>query len=202
MWVGYDADTCEAPPDPGTGKQIGRSLVKFDTRVISPGTPIPQATLFIYLAYHCDIPGYSRTVTLHRATSFWSADTVDWTTQPSIGEAVSSLTLKPMEERPWGWYAFDVTDVVQGWVDNDYLNLGLAIRGPEGSGADGARLGFITSDYLGGAYAPRILFSNDARGSAADITSLDLGCLPEPLGPPHLPGSGAQLAGAGLCSAE
>jgi hypothetical protein len=206
MWVGYDADNCEEPLDPGSGKQIGRALVKFDTRVIAPGTRIPQATLLMFLAYQCDnTPEYSRTVTLHRATSFWSAETVDWTTQPSLGEAVSSLTLPPKEDR-YGWHAFDVTDLVQGWVDGDYLNLGLGIRGPEGSGADGARFGFVTSDYWGGAYAPRILFSDDARSSTAasaiGAPPLELGCLPEPLVPIQLQDSSAQLTGAAICPAE
>lgn len=206
MWVGHDHDTCYDPPEPGSSKQIGRGLVRFDTTAIAPNTPFRQAQLFMYLAYYCDVPpGYTRTVTLYRVTSLWSADTVDWTTQPSLGEAVSSQTFPLGEERPWGWYSFDVTDMVRSWVEGETLNLGLGIIGPEGTGTDGARLGFITNDYLGGAYAPRILFSNELGGSEASMSdnapAVDF-CLPEPLVSFQSQGGASWLSGAGLCPAD
>jgi hypothetical protein len=50
--------------------------------------------------------------------------------------------------RTWGWYTFDVTDVVRGWVDGSFPNYGLMVRGPESSGILGARLGFGTREFL------------------------------------------------------
>jgi hypothetical protein len=205
MWVGYDRDECHDPPVPGTGDQIGRSLVKFDTSAILPGTPIPHATLYVFLTYSCDVPDRSRTITLHRVTSLWSSATVDWTTQPTLGDEVSSLTIPPRDEAPGNWYAFDVTELVQGWVNEGYINLGIGIKGPE-SADDGARLGFITRDYLGGAYAPRIIFTNETQAADAltadPTTSAGLNCLPEPLAPSATQGGSSWLSSAPLCPTD
>ena len=200
MWAGYDHDECHDPATPGAGDQVGRSLVKFDTSGIAPGTPIPQATLYVFLSYMCNQQGRSSTVSLYRATSLWSSQTVDWTTQPTLGERVTSQAIPPIETGPWGWYAFDITDLVKGWIDGDYLNMGLVIRGPE-SYADGARLGFVTSDYVGGAYAPRIIFEPTTRAAETSsyAPSSELNCLPEALNAPPTQGDGYRLQGTGIC---
>jgi hypothetical protein len=206
MWAGHDYDSCYIPPRPNLG--IGRSLVRFDTSAIAPGTYIPQATLYLYLAYSCDVPEVNRTVTVHRVTSFWSSSTVNWTTQPIYGEAVSSVALPDQASRLNRWYAFDVTELVQGWVNTDYLNLGLEIVGPEDPD-DGARLGFITSEYLGGAYAPRILFSYRTQASQASEAELlesmppvQWGCLPAPLFPADEPVHSSRFISAPTCPAD
>ena len=203
MWVGLDDENCYIPPRPGLG--VGRALVKFDTSTIAPGTPIPQATLYLYLGYSCDVPGIRRIVTVHRVTSFWSSGTVNWTTQPIYGEAISAVELPPRDEATNRWYAFDVTELVRGWVNRDYLNLGLEIIGPEDLD-DGARLGFITSDYLGGAYAPRILFSYSTQASEAELLEstplLQWDCLPALLFPADEPAHSSRFTSAPTCPAD
>jgi hypothetical protein len=205
MYAGYDYDECHEYPTPGIGDRIIRSLVKFDTSSIAQGAPIPQAELYLFMPYLCDRKGRHSTVTVHRATSLWSSETVDWTTQPTLGEAISLQTFPPIETKPWGWYAFDITELVKGWANGDYLNLGLAIRGPEGE-ADGARFGFVTSEYMDGAYAPRIIFTHDTQANAAEssvhapFTEID--CLPEALLPFEVQGDSYQLMGARVCPAE
>lgn len=198
MWAGYDHPEC-------AGGKISRSLLKFDTTGLAAGRPIPQATLYLFLANSCDVPDRSRTVTLHRATSFWYSDSVTWRTQPTMAGAIASVTVPPQQADPWGWYAFDVTELVKGWVNGDHINQGIVLRGPEGSGDDGARLGFITSDYAQGVYAPRIEFTyaTQATDASPGPASADkFGCLPQALVPTE-PGEGPrQITGERVCPAD
>ena len=137
MWVGYDH--C-------SGGNISRSLVKFDLSSIPDGAIVSDANLSLYLANSCDIGERTHTVTTYRTTSSWSSGSVTWNTQPGFGEAYGSASIP---SRTFTRYTFDVTSLVQGWVNGSFPNYGLMLRGPEGSGNDSARLGFSTINESG-----------------------------------------------------
>jgi hypothetical protein len=142
MWVGYDH--CE-------GGKIARSLVQFDVSSIPAGTSISQAKLYLYLVNSCDIGQRTHTVTVYRTKAGWSESSVTWNTKPGYAEAYGSASVP---SRTWGWYSFDVTNLVRGWVNGSFANYGLMIRGPESSGNDSAQLGFFTLDMTDRTYDP------------------------------------------------
>jgi uncharacterized repeat protein (TIGR01451 family) len=139
MWTGYDH--C-------AGGQIGRSLVKFDLSSIPSGAMVNEAKLYLLLVNSCDMGERTHMVTAYRVNSDWSSSSVTWNTQPGIAEAYGSASIP---SQTWSWYSFDVTNLVQGWVNGSFADYGLVIRGPESSGNDGARLGFGT---VNGSYDP------------------------------------------------
>jgi hypothetical protein len=196
MWAGYDH--CASG-------QISRSLIKFDTSKLVAAVPISRATLYVFLTNACYIEDQSRTVTLHRATSFWSDDTVTWLTRPSTTPSIASQVIPPQGQGPWGWYGFDVTELVKGWAEGDYINLGVVLRGPESADSQGARLGFVTRDYAGGVYAPRIQLSYASQASATSAEAMPpsaTGCLPEPLISAEPDGDSGRFLEAPLCPAD
>jgi len=134
MWAGYDE---YLNPD---GK-IARSLIKFDVSGIPPGTPIVQAQVHVKLFGYYDYPNRSRTITTYRVGSNWSSGSVIWNAQPSIAEAYGA---RSVGENLGGWYAFDVTNLVRGWVNGSFANYGLWLRGPEKSGSDSSWRSFYT----------------------------------------------------------
>jgi C1A family cysteine protease len=142
MWVGYDH--C-------VGGKIARSLVQFDVSSIPEGTSISQATLYLYLVNSCDIGERTHTATVYRTKAGWSESSVTWNTKPDYAEAYGSTSIP---SRTWGWYSFDMTNLVRGWVNGSFPNYGLMIRGPESSGNDSAQLGFYTLDRTGRTYDP------------------------------------------------
>jgi C1A family cysteine protease len=142
MWAGYDH--CD-------GTEITRSLVQFDVSSILAGTSISQATLYLYLVNSCDIGERTHTATVYRTKASWSESSVTWNTKPGYAEAYGSASIP---SRTWGWYSFDVTNLVRGWVNGSFANYGLMIRGPESSGDDSARLGFSTRNAPGTIYDP------------------------------------------------
>jgi hypothetical protein len=134
MWAGYDT---YLSPDARTV----RSLVKFNLSAIPSGTAINGAYLHLYHIDSWDIPSRTERITTYRITSNWSACSTTWSNQPSIGSAYGSQDL------PWDagqWYAFDVTDLVRGWISGSIPNFGVELRGPEAMGADAGWRSFAT----------------------------------------------------------
>jgi uncharacterized repeat protein (TIGR01451 family) len=144
MWVGYD-DYLE--PD----GRIARSFIRFDTSAMPAGTSIGRATLYLYLNSSYDFPDRSRTLMVYRVTSSWTESGLTWNTQPSIGEAYGSALVTHGD---WGWYAFDITGLVRGWLNGTWSNHGLVVRGPEHSGEDSSWKSFFTREEA--TYAPYI----------------------------------------------
>nr|HID15030.1 DNRLRE domain-containing protein [Anaerolineae bacterium] len=114
MWAGYDD---YLSPD---GK-IARSLIQFDVSAIPSGTSINSAVLRVYLVSSYDYPDKTRTITTYRIGSVWSESSATWNTHPSFAEAYGSASVT---HGAWGWYSFDVTDLVRGWVNGTLSNYG------------------------------------------------------------------------------
>ena len=142
LWMGYDH--C-------LGGKIARSLVQFDLSSIPARASISRATLRLYLMNSCDIGERTHSVTVYRAKASWSESSVIWNTRPDYAEAYGSTSIP---SRTWGWYSFDVTGLVRGWVNGSFADHGMMIRGPESSGDDSAQLGFYTRNKYGRTYDP------------------------------------------------
>ncbi|HEY4691574.1 MAG TPA: DNRLRE domain-containing protein [Anaerolineae bacterium] len=143
MWAGYDD---YLNPD----GMIVRSLIKFDTSAIPNGSTINSAVLQVYMIASWDYPSRSRTITAYRISSNWAESTVTWNTQPGIAEAYGSAAIV---SGAFGWYSFDVTNLVRAWKNGTYSDYGVMLRGPEQSGSDSSWRSFSTRE---GGYTPKI----------------------------------------------
>ena len=104
-----------------------RILIEFtDLSGLSLAGTITSATLNLY-RYGGDSPTGLLTEA-HQITSAWTED-VAYSARPSINSAVeASLNVTGN-----GWYAWDVTSLVQKWLDGTAPNYGLALYGTGGS---------------------------------------------------------------------
>jgi len=160
MWAGYDD---YLSPD---GK-IVRSLIQFDVSVIPSGISIDSAVLQVYLVDSWDYPNRTRTITTYRIGSAWSESSVTWNTRPSCAEAYGSASVT---HGSFGWYSFDVTNLVSGWVNGSLPNYGVMLRGPEGSGSDSSWRGFSTRE---GPYTPQLVITYSGYTTSADAWLAD-----------------------------
>jgi len=160
MWAGYDD---YLSPD---GK-IVRSLIQFDVSAIPSGISIGSATLRVYLVGSWDYPNRTRTITTYRIGSAWSESSVTWNTCPSCAEAYGSA---PVTHGAWGWYSFDVTNLVRGWVNGSLPNYGVMLRGPEVSGSNSSWKGFSTRE---GPYTPQLAITYGGYTTSADARLAD-----------------------------
>jgi hypothetical protein len=121
MWAGYDV--CLNPDG-----EIARSLIRFDISSLPTNHSIIEATLRVRLVNSCDYEGASRRITTYRITSSWSEGSVTWNNRPSYGSSYGSRSIVHGD---WGWYEFDVTNLVKSWYGGTYANHGIMLRGPE-----------------------------------------------------------------------
>jgi hypothetical protein len=157
MWAGYD----EYLDPPG---RIARSLVKFDIAGLPPDQIIAKATLKVYLVNSWDYPDTSRTIKTYRITSNWLEDNVNWNNRPGYGSAYGSNSIV---HEAWGWYEFDMTELVAAWYDGTYSNHGIMLRGPEISGSDSSWRGFGTRESE---YTPQLIIDLTSSTSTPTAT--------------------------------
>ena len=154
MWAGYDDYLSPY------GK-IVRSLIQFDVSAIPSGTSIDSAALRAHMVEAWDYPNKTRTITAYRIGSTWSESSVNWNTRPSCAEAYGSASVT---WGAWGWYSFDVTNLVSGWVNGSLSNYGVMLRGPEVSGTDSSWRSFSTRE---GPYPPQLVVTYSGHTTPA-----------------------------------
>ncbi len=100
-----------------------KALIKFDlTQQI--GLTVTSAKLALYFYYVPSAFG-SRTVALSRVTSPWDEMTVTAANLPSIDSTVIASNV--VSYTKLGWYTWDITDLVRGWMSNPSTNNGVVL---------------------------------------------------------------------------
>ncbi len=134
------------------------SLFRFGVNAIPSGAKILDARLSLYHSggNDPDVP-----VTAHRITNGWSEQFVTWNNRNNakpwdssggdFDTAVEATTLVGSATNTR--YEWDISNLVQGWVDGTYSNHGVALRTLQPSMA-GER--FSTSDHADPAQHPRL----------------------------------------------
>jgi len=145
--------------------RVSRSLIQFDVSAIPKGTPIANATLRLYQEDSCDYKVRAHTVKVYRTSGDWKETAVTWNNKPSYAEQYAASDILSWTS---GWYSFDVTDLVQGWVNGSFANQGMLLRGPESSSDSSALLVFRSRNYSGTTYDPRIVIAY-AGGTGIEI---------------------------------
>lgn len=164
MWAGYDDNL---NPD---GK-IARSLIKFDIASLPANQTITKATLRVYLVISWDFANTIRTITAYRVSSNWAESSITWNNAPGYGAAYGANSIVHLA---WGWYEFNVTDLVKGWINGTYPNYGIMLRGPEISGTDSSWRGFSTRD---GSFTPQLTIefqSETTLNPPSNLTATDV----------------------------
>lgn len=104
-----------------------RMVLLFDLSSLPAGAIIHQATLRLYLSFSSPADDAPMNTVLRRLQNPWNEYTVTWNNQP-IGKPVGQAT--GVGNQP-GWYEWQVTAVVDDWVNNIHPNYGLGIIGDE-----------------------------------------------------------------------
>jgi cysteine-rich repeat protein len=102
-----------------------RSLLIFDLAALPAGTVIRRARLQVRLV---DQAGADYAIEVHEIRSPWLENGVTWNTQPVFTPAAeASLAFQGL-----AWWRFDVTALVQRWVDTPSSNRGVVlVQSPE-----------------------------------------------------------------------
>ena len=158
IYVSMDAYVNSAEPDKNydysNDAQYGQYLNIADNDINGMGTK------YIYLYFDLgEIPSttiYSATLKLTysgtannstdllygsfwRITETWNENALTWNLKPET-EPISSLSMSGQS----GTFSLDITSLVDNWINNGYMNNGLALR----TGSGGQYKSFLSSEYL------------------------------------------------------
>ena len=102
----------------GTTQRV--AFVRFDLACLPPGTVVSQATVRLYVR-----SATGRSVLEARPVlDPWSEQSLTLTSFPSVGKA---FAMAKVDARPSQYVTFDVTNMVQMWLDGIQPNYGLAL---------------------------------------------------------------------------
>jgi hypothetical protein len=163
--------------------EYNRGYIEFDIddfkSFVSTNVPaeatIDSIEMSLYQAY-----GYSGSTYGHNArevTSSWiegtktgstaSTGEITWNNQPTA----ASTIIASATSQTGSWRAFDITDIMNDWMDSTKTNNGLQLRGYGWYLSPGA---FRSSDYSGTTYDPRlnVNWHIDGKPMAEDVNCL------------------------------
>ena len=122
LWVGYDQSG---------GYEIERALLRFDVSGIPPDSNVHEATLSLYMSATTanDSP---MTVGVYHVRSSWNED-INWNEHKRL-LVDSTPIITSQVSTQFGWYRWDITPLVQEWVDDSQANFGLLLKGNESPG--------------------------------------------------------------------
>ncbi|MDH3629517.1 MAG: DNRLRE domain-containing protein [Gammaproteobacteria bacterium] len=137
-----------------------RSLLRFNLGAIPAGARIMRADLSLERESGS---GADQPVSAHRIVNPWSEASVTWNQRESgtnwdtagadfDNMAITTTPVGPVNQR----YAWNITSLVQGWVDGSYPNYGVALVAAI-AGMPGER--FYTSDETDETRRPRLMIN-------------------------------------------
>lgn len=106
-----------------------RAFLKWDLSGISASATVSSATLRLNVTT-VTATGGDPTITIERLASAFDEMTTTHNTQPTYAQ-ITPTPSQTVDET--GWWEWDVTELVQGWVDGTWTNHGLAVIGPSGT---------------------------------------------------------------------
>ncbi|MBI5407727.1 MAG: DNRLRE domain-containing protein [Nitrospirae bacterium] len=170
-WWNPDTNYGDFPWFYGIGLPQHAAYVQFDLSSIPVGSTILSAKIALWAEY------MDGTIYFRRVTSSWDEMTITWNNQPSTDIPEITAPIARTAECYWGCiWAFEITGLVQSWVDNPDQNHGLRVN------ADTPGIGWLmassdNSTYptpkLEIEYASIAWMDNDSDGYTSDIDCND-----------------------------
>lgn len=121
---GYNLRLVHTSADSANGDNEGRILIKFPVDNIPSNATIISATIKLHSTYGA--PDEIFKVRINRVTEDWDETTMTYKNRPS-----STGYYTTFETIDYPDTTFDVTDLVQDWVDHTYDNYGIEIEQEE-----------------------------------------------------------------------
>lgn len=143
--------------------------IEFDVSSFAPGT-VTNATLRLFHDFNGN-DGAS--FDIYRVTSPWNEASVTYNTRPSLDATLYS-TLAIADDDVEVWREWDVTSLVQEWVNGGSTNNGLAIlRNPD----DSHWPYFRSKDYSGSEGFPELVVTVVPEPTSLAVVGMAAACL-------------------------
>lgn len=154
-----------------------RSLLEFDLSSLPAGCTVTNATLILHngndnpVVYHCGQnstvhPCLSNDIYLHRITQSWQEHTVRWANQPNYASANlgTDYIFEGNNSQPYNDYSFDLTDMVNYWLNNPSQNHGILLK-QQDEATHYKSVWFKSSDHPDPSVRPELVLTLNCAGN-------------------------------------
>ncbi|MGB2842341.1 MAG: DNRLRE domain-containing protein, partial [Halobacteriota archaeon] len=111
-----------------------RTLIKFDLSSIPAGATITSADLKLYYHLYSGTAGDPLDISVYRTTVDWNEGYLSWSKAENYN-SFSYDTVTIIAGSGANYKAWDITALVQNWIDGTYSNYGVLLRAPTQSGS-------------------------------------------------------------------
>jgi len=120
-----------------------RGYIQFDVSPIPSAAVIVDADLKLYQYQTIGTEGFF--IGVHKVTESWEENLITWNNQPDYLPSIeSTVTIIVGAET---WLSWDITSLLQGWVDGGIVNYGILLKDTDEPMGD-TFIRCYTSDYL------------------------------------------------------
>lgn len=106
-----------------------RAYLQFSLSSLPAGAVIVNAALKLYQFNNSGTEDFM--ISLHQVTEYWSEGTITWINKPDyISSPERTITVTAGAT---AWLSWDITDLVQGWLDESITNYGIMLKGTDES---------------------------------------------------------------------
>jgi hypothetical protein len=135
------------------GQIIDESLIKFPLYEIPLNAKITCARLCLYGTGA--FAGDNAVVITKEILSPWNESTVKYDTKPTYGNILTAENLSSKTQ----WWEFNITPLVQKWVDGQQANYGVALTSSYNRPDNTFNDGFRSSDSLETTHRPKLIIN-------------------------------------------
>lgn len=100
------------------------SFLQFDLSTVPVNATIVSADLKLFQYESVNIEGLF--IGVHKVNGPWSENSLTWNNQPSYDTAPEDTILRNPSENIW--ISWDITSLMQGWVDGSIANYGMVLK--------------------------------------------------------------------------
>jgi hypothetical protein len=122
-----------------------RAYLQFDLSSLPTEAVIMAADLKLYQFSGFGVSGFVFPAGLYRVTESWDEDLIKLNNRPDYASSPESTISVTMGDT--GWLSWDITDLLQEWLDGSIVNYGVVIKAVnEGIGSNSVDC--YSSDYM------------------------------------------------------
>jgi hypothetical protein len=133
--------------------QFYRTFIEFDIDPIPSNAVITEA--YVETHYFESVPEVNTMVGIYQVKNDWEESHINWANAPTFAaDPVDTVNIPA--EATQDWVTWDVTGLVQGWVDGSIANYGIMLKDVDESTIKASK-GFFSSHHTNFGWRPRLV---------------------------------------------